>query len=51
MPYLYNKTNLDTQYSVRKDANVFKFVDSMLLVDNDGDITNDGRERRDCGNH
>jgi len=39
MPYVYKRQFLDTQYGIRKDDDIFKIVDSPLLIDQDGDIT------------
>jgi len=39
MPYVYNKRFLDTQYGMRKDGDIFKFGNSALVVDQDGDIS------------
>ena len=45
MPYVYKRRFLDTQYSMRKDGDIFKFGDSAVL-DQDGDITINEKEFR-----
>jgi len=39
MPYVYKRRFLDTQYGIPKDGDTFKIDDSLVLVDQDGDIT------------
>ena len=39
MPYVYKRRFLDTQYGTRKDGDTFKIGDTLVLVDQDGDIT------------
>ena len=39
MLYVYKRRFLDTQYGMRKDGDIFKIGDSVVLVDQGGDIT------------
>jgi hypothetical protein len=38
MPYVHKRRFVDSEYGIRKDGVIFKIVDSVLLVDQDGDI-------------
>jgi len=38
MPYVYKRRFPDTQYSVRKDGDIF-IPDTPIVVNTDGDIT------------
>lgn len=44
VPYLYNKSYLDTVYGIRKDGDAFMIGDSPVHVDEEGDVTVRGKE-------
>jgi hypothetical protein len=46
MPYVYKRLFLDTQYSIRKDGDIFKIGESAVLEDLVGDITIKEKEFR-----
>ena len=39
MPYVYKRRFLDTTYGIRKEGDLFKNGDSVVVVDTEGDIT------------